>query len=198
MAEHRTVPAGRGLAWITDAFAVLRRGHGTYLGACLFAGLLASMPLIGLLPSAAMPVLQAGLLSLLRTCAGGGRGRAGQLFDGFTQPGAFVRLLPIALFNLGFVLALFAVLGIAAGPELDALAREAQAGGKPDPGHVLAVFRRMVPPALAMMPLAAFVNWMLMLAIPRAMLDGVPGGVALREAAGAVWANLGAFVANLF
>jgi hypothetical protein len=36
-----------------------------------------------------------------------------------------------------------------------------------------------------------------LLAIPRAMLHGVPGGVALREAAAAVWVNLGAFVVNL-
>jgi hypothetical protein len=197
MSGYRTVAAARGLAWITEGLGALRRDPAPYAGACVLVGLLTSMPLVGSVLGLLMPVFYAGLLALLRTRSEGGRGQVAQAFDGFKQPGAMARLMPIVAFNLAFALAAVAVLAVAAGPDLVAIAQEAEAGGKPDPQRVLALVGRLVLPALALMPVAAYVGWMQMLAIPRAMLDGIAGVAALREAAGAVWVNLGAFVLNL-
>ncbi|MGH8028347.1 MAG: hypothetical protein ACREO3_00280 [Arenimonas sp.] len=197
MSAYRTVPATRGAAWIVDAVAGLRRAPGAYLGACVFVALLISMPVFGAVLGVLLPVFHGGLLSLLRTRAEGGTGRANQAFAGFTEPGAMRRLWPIVLFKLAFALLVGAVVWTTAGASLVALAEATQAGAQPTPAQVAALLGQLLPPLLWLSPLGLFVSWMLMLAIPRAMLGGVPGGVALREAAGAVWANLGAFLVNL-
>lgn len=197
MTAHRLVAATRGAAWIADGVAGLRRQPGAYVGACLLVGFASTLPLLGMLAGLLMPVFYAGLLSLLRTRAEGGSGRAGQVFDGFTVPGALARLLPIVSFNVLFALLALAVISIAAGPTLVAVAESAQGGGQPSPALVMELLGKLALPLLALAPVGIFVGWMQMLAIPRAMLDGVPGGRALREAAAAAWANLGAFAVNL-
>ena len=62
----RKVAAGRGAGWITDGLAVFSRQPGPYVQACLLIGLISSLPLVGLLFGLLMPVLYAGLLSLLQ------------------------------------------------------------------------------------------------------------------------------------
>jgi hypothetical protein len=193
----RTVAATRGAAWIADGVAGLRRQPGAYLGACLFVGVASVLPLLGMFVGLLMPVFYGGLLSVLRTRAEGGSGRAGQAFDGFTVPGAFGRLLPIVSFNVLFALLAVTVISIAAGPSLVAVAESTRGGGQPSPAQVAELLGKLAMPLLAIAPVGIFVGWMQMLAIPRAMLDGVPGGKALREAAAAVWANFGAFLVNL-
>jgi hypothetical protein len=197
MTTFRTVAASRGAAWIVEGVAGLRREPGAYVGACLVLGFASTLPVLGLLAGLMMPVFYAGLLSLLRTRAEGGRGRAAQVFDGFTVPGALPRLLPIVSFNVLFALLAVAVISMAAGPSLAAVAETAQAGGQPSPAQVMELLGKLAMPLLILAPVGIFVGWMQMLAIPRAMLDGVPGGSALREAAAAVWANFGAFLVNL-
>jgi hypothetical protein len=197
MPAHRIVAAARGAAWIVDGIAGLRRQPGAYLGACLFVGFANVLPLLGMLAGLLMPVFYAGLLSLLRTRAEGGSGRAAQAFDGFTVPGALGRLLPIVSFNVLFALLAVAVISMAAGPALVAIAESTRGGGQPSPAQVTELLGKLAMPLLAIAPVGIFVGWMQMLAIPRAMLDGVPGGQALREAAAAVWANIGAFLINL-
>jgi hypothetical protein len=197
MTVFRTVAASRGAAWIADGVAGLRRQPGAYVGACLLVGFASALPLLGMFVGLLMPVFYGGLLSLLRVRAEGGTGRAGQVFDGFTAPGALARLLPIVSFNVLFALLAVAVISLAAGPTLLAVAEAAQGGGQPSPALVMELLRKLAPPLLALAPVGIFVGWMQMLAIPRAMLDGVPGGRALREAAAAAWANFAAFAVNL-
>ena len=197
MAEHRAVEASRGAAWITQALASLRNDPAGYFGACLWVGLLSSLPLVSLLIGLVMPVFHAGLLSALRTRAEGGRAHPRQAFDGFAQPGALGRLLPIVAFNFVVAAVVVGVLLTAAWPALADLARAAQGGAQPPPELALAVLQRLLLPALVVVPLSIYVGWVLMLAIPRAMLDGVPGGLALRQASSAIGANLGAFAVNL-
>jgi hypothetical protein len=197
MPTFRTVPATRGAAWLAEGLLALRRTPGAFLTACALVALLRSLPLLGVFLGMLMPVFYAGLVSLLRTRAQGGSGRAAQAYDGFVAPGAFARLLPVASFNVLFVMAVAAVLVYVAGDAFSAVLETARAGGQPRKEEVAALLARMAPAALAIAPVAVFVAWVQMLAIPRAMLYGVPGGAALREAAAAVWANLGAFVVNL-
>jgi hypothetical protein len=197
MTEFRPVGAARGAAGIPDGVAGLRRQPGAYLGACLFVGVASVLPLLGMFAGLLMPVFYGGLLSLLRVRAEGGTGRAGQVFDGFTVPGALGRLLPIVSFNVLFALLAVAVVSIAAGPTLAAVAASAQGGGQPSPALVMELLGKLAMPLLLLAPVGIFVGWMQMLAIPRAMLDGVPGGRALREAAAAAWANFAAFAVNL-
>jgi hypothetical protein len=193
VSTFRPVAAARGAAWLLDGLRGLRRAPGAYLGACLMVALLGSIPGVGLLLG---PVFYGGLLALLRTRASGGEGHPGQAFAGFTAPGAFGRLLPIAAFNVVFVVLVLAVAGGAAQPEIEAIAGARAAGTQPTEAQMAALLTKMGPALLALLPLAAFVSWVLMLAIPRAMLDGVGGITALRQAAGAVWVNLPAFALN--
>jgi hypothetical protein len=195
--SFRRVSAGRGAAWITDAVLGLRRAPGAYLGACLLVAVARSVPLVGVIVGMLMPVFYGGLVSLLRTRAEGGNGRVFQAYDGFAAPGAFARLLPIASFNILFLLGVAALFTAVAGTEFKAVMDSAGTGGEPQPAQVAALMAKLATPMLALLPIAASVGWLMMLAIPRAMLDNVPGTLALREAAAAVWANLGAFVVNL-
>jgi hypothetical protein len=62
---------------------------------------------------------------------------------------------------------------------------------------VLAMLPKFALVFLIMLPFCMFVSWMLMLAIPRAMLGNVPGVTALKESAAAVLANLLPLFVNL-
>jgi len=197
MPAYRTVPAARGVAWIVEGLLGLRRAPGAFLLACALVAMLRSLPILGVLLGLLMPVFYAGLVSLLRTRAEGGTGRAGQAYDGFVLPGAFARLLPVVSFNVLFVLVVAAVLAFAAGDAFARVLEPVRNQAEPTPRQVATLLGQLALPALAITPMALYVAWVQLLAIPRAMLHGVPGGVALREAAAAVWVNLGAFVLNL-
>ena len=197
MPAYRTVPAARGVAWVVEGLLGLRRTPGAFLLACALVALLRSLPILGVFLGLLMPVFYAGLVSLLRTRAEGGTGRAAQVYDGFMLPGAFARLLPIVSFNVLFALAVAAVLAFAAGDAFAPILEAARNGVQPRPEQVATLLGQLAPPMLAIAPVAVFVAWVQLLAIPRAMLHGVRGGTALREAAAAVWVNLGAFVLNL-
>jgi hypothetical protein len=197
MPVFRTVPATRGVAWVVEGLLGLRRSPGAFLLACVLVALLRSLPILGVFLGLLMPVFYAGLVSLLRTRAEGGAGRATQAYDGFMVPGAFARLLPIVSFNVLFVLAAAGVLAYAAGDAFAPVVAAVGRNAEPTPQQVAVLLGQLAPPLLALAPVAVFVAWVQLLAIPRAMLHGVRGGTALREAAAAVWVNLGAFVLNL-
>jgi hypothetical protein len=194
---HRTVGAERGAGWIHAAVVRLARDPFPYFLACLWIGLLNALPLAGLLVGLAMPLFHAGLLGALRNRDAGGRVRVGDAFAAFVEPGALRRLLPIVAVHAAFVLLVAGVLVAAAWPALEPLMQASATGAPPKPELVAAVLERLALPALALMPLSVWLGWVLMLAVPRAMLDGVRGGTALREAMAAVGANLGAFAINL-
>jgi hypothetical protein len=190
------VPASRGLAWLVDGLGALRQRPGPYFGACFLVGLLVTMPVAGLVFGLMMPIFSAGLVSLLRTRAQGSAGLAGQAFDGFREPGAVARLLPLVMFNIAWLATVIGVLVVVAGPQLVVLGEAVQAGKEPTPEQSVAVVSALALPLLVLAPVAFFVNWVMLLAVPRAMLDRVPGAQALAEAAAGVWRNLGAFVLN--
>jgi hypothetical protein len=190
------LPPGRGFAWIIDGFGTALRAGPAYAMACVWVGLCQAMPLVNLFTGLAMPIFYAGLVRALATADAGGRVHPVQAFAGFLEPGAFARLLPILLVHLTFVAGVLALLVGAGGEELRALALAAEGGAPPDPAKVQAVAARLAPVAVALFPVALAVHWLKMLAIPRAMLDGVGGGQALREAAVGVFRHLLALVVS--
>jgi hypothetical protein len=190
------LPPGRGLAWIVEGLQLARRAGVAFGGACLWVGLCNSLPLVGVLAGLAMPVFYAGLVRVLATADAGQRPRAAQAFAGFVEPGAFARLVPVLVLHLAFVAGVLAVIVAAGGEELRAMATLAESGGKPTEAMAAAVAARIAPTLLALLPVALFVQWIEMLAVPRAMLDGVGGGVALRESAAAALRHLLALLVN--
>ena len=99
---------------------------------------------------------------------------------------------------LNLALGLLAVVALAAtiGPALMAIVQ--QSGGRnPDPQQLLPLFPQMARTLLLLLPLGVVVGWITMLAVPRAMLDGVSGARAIADALAAMLANLGALTVNL-
>ena len=192
----RKLAANRGAGWITDGLAIFRAQPAPYLSASLIVGLLMALPVVSLLIGLVTPVFYGGLLNLLHRQAGGGAPTAGQAFDGFSQPGAFSRLLPIVLVNLAFAFVMVMLLIVLVGSAVLALARGA-ATPEAEQAFVMAALPSLGLFALIALPLATVFNWIMMLAIPQAMLGQVPGLTALADAARAVLANLAPLLVNL-
>lgn len=188
--------AGRGAAWVSDGIAAVRSNSAPYLLACLLIGLISSLPLIGLIFGLLMPVFYGGLQSLLHRQAQGGGATVGQAFDGFQQDGAFARLLPIVLANLAFAVVMLVIIAVTVGVAVFQLIKSGQSQ-QPDVHLLLALLPKLALLLLIVVPLGIFFGWVMMLAIPRAMLDQVPGMTAMSESVEAIFANLPAFLVNL-
>jgi hypothetical protein len=192
----RKVAASRGAGWITDGIAVFSRQPGAYVQACLLIGLISSLPLVGILFGLAMPIFYGGLLSLLRRQATGGVASPGQAFDGFQQPGALARLLPIVLVNLAVAIVFVVLVAVVVGAAVYQLLQSGQSL-EANPELLLGLWPKFAALLAVLLPVGIVFGWILMLAIPRAMLDDVPGMAALGEAWAAVRANLLPLFVNL-
>jgi hypothetical protein len=190
------LPAARGAAWILAGAGLARRAGLPFAVSCVWLGALSLLPIVGPLVAALGPVFYAGLVTQLDAGARGLPVRTQLLWAGFVAPGAFVRLLPPVALQVALLVALAALVRHVAGPELDALADAAKANASPDQALMVALLRKVTPALGAMLPVIVGVQWLQMLAVPRAMA-GVPGAVALVEAVAGVWRNLGAFAVNL-
>lgn len=199
-APYRKVAAGRGFAWILEGLQRTRAQPMPYLQLCLWLGLLAAMPVVNFVFVFLGGVfLQAGLVSALNTQARGEGMRRGQFFDGLRQPGAFLRLLPIAAVKIAFTFIVLSMVADALGPDLIKIVQ----GGTPGaltPAQTVVVEQaagRLLRAIFVLAPGAILVNWLVMLALPQAMLGGVGGLAALGRALAAMFGNLGAMLANL-
>lgn len=192
----RKVAATRGAAWILEGIAFMRARPWPYLQLCLWLGLLAVMPVVSVAVAVGGVFLQGGLVSALRVQAAGGTMRVSHLFDAFRQPGAFLRLLPLAALKLGFLLFAFSLLAAQLDP---ALLATIQAGGQPEitPAQAQLLWPRLLRVGLLLLPLGIVLNWVSLLVVPQAMLDGVPGFTAIARAVVAILRNPGAMGLNL-
>jgi len=192
----RKVAAGRGAGWITDGIAVFWHHPGAYIQACLLIGLLSSLPIFGILVGLATPIFYGGLLSLLHRQAGGGVATASQAFDGFQRPGAFARLLPIALFNIAVAIVVVIVLAIVLGTAIYPLFQSDQSL-ETHPELLLPLLPKLLGLFAVILPLGIIFGWLMLLAIPHAMLDEVPGMTALADAWKALRMNWLPLLVNL-
>jgi len=195
MTPINKLAGNRGAGWITDGLAVFKGNPGTYLTACVLIGLISSLPVIGLFIGLVMPVFYGGLISLLHRQARGEPILISNAFDGFQQPGAFARLLPIVLINLAFAVLVFILLAVTVGMAVYHLISSGQT--EPDPKMIMALIPKFALLMLILLPIGVFFGWVMMLAIPRAMLGTAPGMTAIRESMEAVMANILPFVVNL-
>ena len=192
----RKVTAGRGAGWITDGIKVFSSQPSAYVLACLIIGVISSLPFVGILFGLAMPFFYGGLLSLLRRQATGGVPAPSQAFDAFQQPGALARLLPIVLINLALAIVVIVVVIAVIGTVVYQLIQSGQSI-ETHPELLLPYVSRFVMLLLVLFPVAILFGWVLMLAIPHAMLDDVPGMTALGDAWSAVRANILPLLVNL-
>jgi len=117
-AQGRTVDAGRGWSWITEAFALFRRQPGLWILITVLLGItfitINMIPLLGSLASALlMPIFGAGLMLGCETLHQGGEFSINHLFAAFKQKTG--DLVMVGVFNLiGWLIigvAVFALLG---------------------------------------------------------------------------------------
>lgn len=185
--SHRKVGAGRGAAWIVEGLDIVKQNPGTFALMGLVFGAITAVPILGALVSLLGPVFYGGYLAAVRTQDHGGQAQVGQIFDGFSQPGAFMRLLPIVLLSLLLIVVVLLVMAMFMGGEI---VRLAQAGGDPTPEDLAALGGPLASSMLILVPLGLVASWTMFLAIPRAMLGEAGGLSAIGDGFRAVWANL--------
>jgi hypothetical protein len=98
--------------------------------------------------------------------------------------------------NLAIAFVLVIIVLVTVGVALFQLIRASQAHQQPDPQMLLALLPKLALLMLIMLPFAMFYGWVMLLAIPRAMLGNVPGMTAIRDAVSAVMANLLPLIVN--
>ena len=139
--DGRKLPANRGVAWYTEAWAIFRQAPGTwvliFLVFLVLSIVFAIIPLGGLVSSVAYPAVAAGLMIGCRELEQGGSLRFGHLFEGFKKNAG--NLLLVGVLYLVGAMAIGFIVGIGM-----AVAIPAFLGGAPmgDPFANLAV---MVP-----------------------------------------------------
>jgi hypothetical protein len=200
----RKLKIDRGAGWIVDG--VTQAGPVLPLvGAmALLIALFGSVPVVGIVIGLLSFVLQAGVVwTIERRRRGEPAGLEG-LFAAFTQPGALARVgvvvgLYIALLMALATVAVVVLLAAAGSEALQLFADEmakAQTGGQPDPAKLMGVIGVMGLVLLVALPVMIVAQWVLYLALPRAMLDGRGGLEAIGDGLRALGANLGAVLVN--
>lgn len=192
----RKLPASRGAAWITEGLMAFKVNPVPYLSVCLLVGLLSSLPVVSMVVGLFSVIFYGGIVSALHIQAQGGTPQLAQAFDGFSRPGAFGRLIAIVLLHIAMAIAAIIILVAAMGPIFMEMIRH---GGnvQPDETMLLSLLPRMGVAIFILFPLGIFFGWVILLAVPRAMLDEVSGVQAMREAVTAIFTNFGAMVVNL-
>ncbi|MFC4728700.1 BPSS1780 family membrane protein [Coralloluteibacterium thermophilus] len=193
--SHRKVGAGRGAGWIVEGFDVVRQNFGSFAGIAVVFGAIGALPLLNLVVGMLNHVFYAGMVSATRDQVEGRPAQIGQVFDGFSRPGAFLRLLPIVVVNVVVSLVLLVVfLGLVGVQPLMSI----MAGNEPSQAETMALLAGVLKAMVVAIPVGLLLWWTLFLATPLAMLDeSLSGWTAIRRAFSAMWANIGALIVNL-
>lgn len=94
----RSVPAGNGITWITEAVRIVLKNPGPFVLMGLIFTVIAIVPILGSLALAIIgPALYAGIAWAARTQATGGSAEVGHLFQGFKEEGKIGPLLILCL-----------------------------------------------------------------------------------------------------
>jgi hypothetical protein len=116
MSDIRIAPAGRGLAWFTEAFYSFRHNVGAWMGIgfilFIFGVISLTIPLFSLILQLFTPVLIGGLLLGCRDSSNGGQLSLHHLFAGFSHATGNLLLLGI-LYTIGAALILALMAGMA-------------------------------------------------------------------------------------
>ena len=158
--EGRAVPAGRGWAWFTDAWALFREQPGTWVLIIvvfvLVSGVIGIVPVIGNLAGSVLgPIFAGGLMLGCHELARGGELRLGHLFAGFQDRLGRLAVLGVVylVMVLGALLVAFAVAGAGLGfgwlLGMGGRSRRADVGTTTILLAVLVALALMIPAAMA-------------------------------------------------
>lgn len=195
--EPRSVPAGRGWAWFTDAWGQLLGQPWTWVGALVVLLLvyvaLGLTPVIGVLTLGILgPMLTGGLMIGAHIQWNGGRFEITHLLAGFSRNPGDLALVGVAYLGLTLLMDFLVTFALIAGlstvtPDLDALVLESQALGVPALG-------RVEPWLLLTALIGLLLSVPLMMAVlfapALAAIDRLRVGQALRLSLVGCWRNL--------
>ena len=204
----RNVSFDRGAGWIVDGVSqarpILPLVGAMSLLIALVGAPFEAVPLLGILVGLLSFLLQAGVVwTIERRRRGEAVGLEG-LLAVFAQPGALARVGVVVGLYVALVLAVLLSFGVvllvfAGADGIQAIAAEvakAETGGQPDPAVMMPVVFPMLLLMVVAFPLLVVAQWVLYLALPRAMLDGRGGLEAIRDGLRALGANLAAVLVN--
>jgi hypothetical protein len=204
----RKVSFDRGAGWIVDgvtqAGPVLPLVGAMALLIAVLAAPVGSMLVLAFVVSLLSFVLQAGAVWAIEHRRRGGTVGLEGLFAAFSQPGALARVGVVVGLYAGLVLVLAVafvavMLAFAGADGMQAIAAEvakAETGGQPNPAVMMPVAIPMLLLMVVAFPLLIVAQWVLYLALPRAMLDGRGGLEAIGDGLRALGANLPAVLVN--
>lgn len=185
--SYRTVEAGRGVAWLTEAVQLVMKAPAVFLVQALIVAVISVIPVLGQLAMLVLgPALLAGMVWSMREADQGREPQIPQLFEGFTREGRIGGLIALCLpaiagglliFVLGFIFVGGALLGTALGGGTDAAAALGFGGG------MLLFVATMLLVGLAIYSMIVF-------AIPRVMFEGAEPFDAMKQSIGASLANI--------
>ena len=185
--SYRTVEAGRGVAWLTEAVQLVMKAPAVFLVQALIVAVISVIPVLGQLAMLVLgPALLAGMVWSMREADQGREPQIPQLFEGFTREGRIGGLIALCLpaiagglviFVLGFLFIGGALLGTVFSGGSETAAALGFGGG------MLLFVATMLIVGFAIYSLIVF-------AIPRVMFDAEEPFQAMKESIGASLANI--------
>lgn len=188
----RTLPAGRGWAWIVDGWTLFKRQPGTWIGVAVVLGVifivLALIPLLGSLAAMVLaPVFGAGLVIGSRALADGGSLEVTHLFAGFRE--RFGTLASVGLIYLGASVAIALVVGLVTGAGVWRLV-----GSGADPASAGAAGATVLLAFLVMMALMLPVVMAVWFSPPLVVFHDLGAGEAMKQSFVACLRNIMPFL----
>jgi uncharacterized membrane protein len=186
--NYRTVEAGRGVGWLTDAVALVLRNPAVFLVMALIVAVIGAVPVLGQLTLLVIgPALWGGFAWGLREQDAGREATVGHLFAAFTQPGKIGPMLLLCLPSIAAIL-VFVVLGflLVGG----ALLTMGVTTTSPGSGMANAFSGGALLGVLLMLLVGLAVYGLIIFAIPRVMLEDAEPIAAMKDSLAASLANI--------
>lgn len=187
--DYRSVDAGRGIGWLSDAVSLVLRNPAVFVVMALIVAAIGAVPLLGQLVLLIIgPALWGGFAFGLREQDAGREARVGHLFAAFTEPGKIGPMLTLCLPSiaaiaicivLGFLLLGGALLGMGF------------ATAAPGSGIAKAFSGGALLLVLLVLLVGIAVYGLIIFAIPRVMLEGAEPFEAMKQSLTASLANIG-------
>jgi len=192
--SFQTVPAGRGLKWITDSVNLILRSPAPYALMGLAVGIAGLIPILGSLALAVLgPALYGGIMYAAREHERGGTPDFKHLFQAFNEPGKLPKMLMLCLPGIagGILIAILAVVflgGALIGAGISGTTNSGGSAVTAGIGVGLLVF------FLLALAIGVFTYALTFFATPRVMLDNIDPIPAMRDSLKACLANIGALL----
>ncbi len=188
--SHRKIPALRGLLWCLEAARQLKAAPQPIFSMAIWLSLGMLLPGLNFFMLILITVFYGGAISALHKKAQGAQTGLGDFFNGFKSLPRFLSLFMTGLPTILFAIFSSSVLVQALGP--DVAQTLAQPGQTPSPELIEKIAPVLLGAILKLLPAAIVVGWIVFLAVPRSILDGRLGFLALWDALRAIMGNIGA------